>query len=78
MNRRDFLKRSGLITGAILTRQSYARRQKGNRPDVVFIAIEDIAPLMSCYGHPVVRTPNIDALAKRGVVFNKAYCQVAG
>ncbi|MHC4539957.1 MAG: sulfatase-like hydrolase/transferase, partial [Planctomycetota bacterium] len=50
---------------------------QSKRPDVIFIAIEDIAPLMGCYGHPVVKTPNIDALARRGVVFKRAYCQVA-
>jgi len=83
MNRRDFLGRTGLLAGAAIlgqvvsSEESYARRGGRTRPDVVFIAIEDIAPLMGCYGHPVVRTPNIDALAKRGVVFNKAYCQVA-
>jgi iduronate 2-sulfatase len=48
-----------------------------DRPNVLYISIEDIAPLMGCYGHPVVKTPNIDGLAGRGVVFHNAYCQVA-
>ena len=84
MDRRDFLKKSGLLAAVAaagevtLPDKSYGRERKADeRPDVLFIAIEDIAPLMSCYGHPVVKTPNIDALAKRGVLFNRAYCQVA-
>jgi len=84
MRRRDFLKRAGMFTGVtvlggeVLLDNSYTRRWSfSRRPDIVFISIEDIAPLMGCYGHPVVKTPNIDALAKRGVVFNNAYCQVA-
>ena len=84
MDRRDFLQRCSLVAGAAAfgrpasADESYGRREgAAERPDVVFIAIEDIAPLMGCYGHPVVRTPNIDALAGRGVLFNRAYCQVA-
>jgi len=83
MERRDFLKKSGLFAGATalaewtLTQSSFAQQQKAEpMPDVIFIAIEDIAPLFGCYGHPVVKTPNIDALAGRGVLFKKAYCQV--
>jgi len=80
MKRRDFLKAMGVaaLGGAVQSESSFGqRRSSRKRPDVIFVAIEDIAPLMGCYGHPVVKTPSIDALAKRGVVFNNAYCQVA-
>src|SRR5699024_9682339 len=30
--------------------------------------------MLGCYGHPVVKTPNLDKLAKNGVKFNNAYC----
>ncbi|MHC4540987.1 MAG: sulfatase, partial [Planctomycetota bacterium] len=66
----------GLFAGAVAL-GGVASGAQSKRPDVIFIAIEDIAPLMGCYGHPVVKTPNIDALARRGVVFKRAYCQVA-
>ncbi|MFM2142848.1 MAG: hypothetical protein RLZZ476_1392, partial [Verrucomicrobiota bacterium] len=36
---------------------------------------DDLAATLGCYGHPQAKTPNLDALAKRGVVFNKAFCQ---
>ncbi len=49
-------------------------RASGSRPDILIISIEDCSPLMGCYGHPIVRTPNIDALADRGVRFHHAYC----
>ncbi|GAB6164089.1 sulfatase [Thermostilla marina] len=43
------------------------------RPNIVWIMAEDIGPELSCYGHPAVRTPNIDALAADGVRFTRAF-----
>jgi len=46
-------------------------------PDIVMIAIDDLRPMLGCYGDPRAKTPNIDRLAERGVVFERAYCQYA-
>ena len=46
------------------------------KPNVLFIAIDDLNDWVGCLeGHPQVKTPNIDALAKRGVLFSNAHCQ---
>ena len=48
-----------------------------DRPDVFLIMVDDLRPMLGCYGDERMKTPNIDRLAKRGVIFDNAYCQYA-
>jgi iduronate 2-sulfatase len=47
------------------------------RPNVLFVAIDDLRPSLGCYGDPIAQTPHIDALAAAARQFNRAYCQQA-
>lgn len=49
----------------------------GKHPDIVMIAIDDLRPMLGCYGDQRIQSPNIDSIAKSGVVFERAYCQYA-
>lgn len=44
-----------------------------DRPNILWLTSEDHGPEMGCYGDPVARTPNVDALAAKGMLFKKAW-----
>jgi len=54
-----------------------AQNKPTSKPNILFIAVDDLKPLLGCYGNTLVKTPNIDRLAKMATVFNKNYCQQA-
>lgn len=65
--RREFLR---TLAGAAIA----AARPAGRR-NVLFIAIDDLNDWVGCLGgHPDVRTPNLDRLAARGLLFTNAHC----
>lgn len=48
-----------------------------DRPNVLLICVDDLKPLLGCYGDLQARSPHIDAMAARGVLFERAYCNQA-
>jgi len=54
-----------------------AERTAATKPNVLFFAVDDLRPELGCYGNSIIKSPNLDRIARAGVVFNRAYCQQA-
>lgn len=79
------------MTSTIVTRRSLLRtlttaglggfagigHAAAQKPNVLFIAVDDLRPELNCYGRNWIKSPNIDRIASQGMVFNRAYCQQA-
>ena len=65
-----------MFLGALVSSASPAARDQ-ERPNVLLICVDDLKPLLGCYGEKKIRTPNVDRLARRSVLFERAYCNQA-
>jgi arylsulfatase A-like enzyme len=63
------------VLGAMLHCPAFAA-DAASKPNILWITSEDHGPHMGCYGDPNARTPNVDALAARGMLFTRAWSGV--
>ena len=61
-----------LVSSALLLSAAEEAQEKLN---VLFIAIDDLRPELQCYGVEHIHSPNIDALAAKGMTFTSHYVQ---
>jgi len=73
MKRRDFLTSLAATTLPLSARISAGAASARSRPNILWISLEDITPMMGCYGDEYARTPVFDALAAEGIRYTRAY-----
>ena len=76
ISRRRFLTYAGASLPALggLGATAQSRRRP---PNILFIAVDDLKPMLGCYGDDKIKSPNIDRIAERGMVFRNNLCQQA-
>ncbi len=65
-----------IVLWAAATLCAVAPGSHAARPNVLFIAVDDLAAALGCYGNVLAKTPHIDRLASTGVMFERAYNQL--
>ncbi|HRS11093.1 MAG TPA: sulfatase [Sedimentisphaerales bacterium] len=79
MKRREFLKAiscgaaATVLPGCTTDTPKTATRPRVQRPNILWLISEDTSPDFACYGHPLVKTPNLDKLASQGARFTNAF-----
>ena len=69
MENRTLIKLRVLIVTLFIVTLTQAQQK-----NVLFIAVDDLKPVLNCYGKSEIKSPNIDRLANRGIVFRNAFC----
>ena len=73
----QFPGRSALFVAAVALSLALPIRAAESKPNLLFIAVDDLRNELGCYGVKEIKTPNLDRFAASGVAFNRAYCQLA-
>ena len=76
INRRDFLRTAATTALAATSPITSLGAAPKKKPNILFIAVDDLRPQLNCFGHQQMISPNLDRLASEGVIFSRCYCQV--
>ena len=66
-----------LAIGGGLTCTPVVSSAEAQRPNVLFIVVDDLRPELGCYGNREIKTPHFDSFSKSATTFTRAYCQAA-
>lgn len=71
------LKQLRVIGWLVIVATSSMSPLAADRPNVLFVSIDDLRPELGCYGNADIRTPHLDEFSERATTFMRAYCQAA-
>lgn len=74
--KREIVLTTMVVASSFFTSQASTKDSKSKKQNVLFIVVDDLRPEFGCYNSPMVQTPNIDRLAREGVLFTNAYCNI--
>lgn len=73
-SRRQFIKTGSAVTlGTLFGSIFHADAAISERPNILWLTAEDLSPDLGCYGDRIVKTPNLDSLARQGMRFTQAF-----
>jgi iduronate 2-sulfatase len=73
-NRRMSFSRRNLLESTLAAPWISLAQKKTGKTNVLMFAVDDLNTRIGCYGDPLVKTPNLDRLARHGIRFERAYC----
>jgi len=71
--RREFLRWITAGTLGLWLPSATKAKKQNKRPNILWLVAEDMNPWLSCYGETLIQTSTLDAMAAKGVRFNRAY-----
>jgi len=66
-----------LLASITLTATAADKSSPAGKPNILFIAIDDLKPILGSFGNPLIQSPNLDQIANKGTVFLNNHCQQA-
>ena len=69
-------KKIALLLPALTVSMALSAQTYG-KPNVLMLAVDDLKPILGCYGDPLVKTPNIDRLAQRSTIFTLSLIHIS-
>jgi arylsulfatase A-like enzyme len=68
---------TALLAGQCVFADGIPAREPESAPNILLVSVDDFKPMTGAYGHETIQTPHMDRLARKGIIFERAYCQQA-
>ncbi len=72
LSRRDFIRAAGVVSLGVMTAGN-VWAQSSDKPNILWVTSEDNGPALGCYGDTFADTPNIDSIAAKGMIYERAW-----